>query len=146
MILKNKPALLIGIILCIMGCSINLNPKENRIFVVEEKYIDGVNSFFWFKGTGQITHEGLSYFQIAKDKCDLSFKNANAYCNEALQVYEIKSDTVFILAQSEIKTIKSNEKYKIEAVPYSIELYSISKRPNKELQYFLDSVCKGANK
>ena len=110
MILKNKPALLIGIVLCIMGCSINLNPKENRIFVVEEKYIDGVNSFFWFKGTGQITHEGLSYFQIAKDKCDLSFKNANAYCNEALQVYEIKSDTVFILAQSEIKTIKSNEK------------------------------------
>lgn len=139
---NTKQTFFIITVLSIMSCNINLNPKENRIFVVEEKKIDDSNTFFWFKGAGQITHGGLSYFQIAKDRCDLSFKNANAYCSEPIQIYEVKEDTVFVLTQSEIKPVKINERFKIQAVPYSIELYEVDKRPNREHQYFLDSVCK----
>ena len=126
----------------IMSCNVNLNPKENRIFVVEEKRIDDNNIFFWFKGTGQITHGSLSYFQIAKYKCDLSFKKVNAYCNEPIQIFDIKEDTVFLLTQSEIINIKAHERFKIKSVAYSIELYEVGKRSNREKQYFLDSVCK----
>ena len=144
MIKNNKLQLLFLITISMTSCSVNLNPKENRLFVVEEKKIDSNTSFFWFRGTGQVTHEGLSYFQITDDRCKLSTKHANAYCNEPIQVYEIKGDTIFILTQSEIVPIKINESYKIKAVPYSIELYEVGKRPNKGQQYFLDSVC--ANK
>lgn len=139
---RNKHIYMIITFLSIMSCSVNLNPKESRILVIEEKRIDDSYTFFWFRGAGQITRGGLSYFQIAKDRCDLSFENANAYCSEAIQIYKVKGDSIFVLTQSEIKSIKINERFKIQAVAYSSELYEVSKRPSKENQYFLDSVCK----
>ena len=139
---NNKQIFFLIIAVSTMSCNVNLNPKENRIFVVEEKRIDDNNTFFWFKDAGQITHGSFSYFQIAKDKCDLSFKKANAYCNEPIQIFDIKEDTVFLLTQSEIINIKTNERFRIKSVAYSIEFYEVGKRPNREKQYFLDSVCK----
>ncbi|MDZ4793845.1 MAG: hypothetical protein SGI83_06160 [Bacteroidota bacterium] len=105
----NKQVFFVIIAISTMSCNVNLNPKENKIFVIEEKRLDDNNAFFWFKGTGQITHSSLSYFQLAKDKCDLSFKKANAYCNEPIQVYDINKDTVFMLTQSEIISIKKTK-------------------------------------
>jgi hypothetical protein len=127
-------------ILSLASCNINLIPEENRIFVIEERVIDSSSSFFWFKGTGQITHESISYFQIANDKCDLSFEKANASCNEAVQIYEIKKDTVFLLTESEIKPINESS-VKIKSIPFDLTLYDIDKRSNKSKQYFLDSLC-----
>lgn len=139
---ENKCILGLVIIISItMSCNYNLNPKESRIFVVEEKQINDSKIFFWFRGAGQITQEGISYFQITDDRCKLSVKAADAYCKDAVQVYDIKNDTVFVLAMSPIVFFK-NENVKIEKVPYSIELYDVNKRPNRADQYFLDSLCK----
>lgn len=125
------------------GCfNANLNPKNSRIFVVEERKLSGEFTFFWFRDAGQITHTGIDYFQISIDKCNLSIKNANAYCNEAIQVLQIKGDSIYVLTLSEIKQIKSANHFEILSIPYSIELYDVTKKPIKENQYFLDSLCK----
>lgn len=124
------------------NCNVNLSPKKERLFVVEEKKINDKNTFFWFRGTGQITHNEISYFQITNDRCKLSIKNADAYCNDPVQIDNIKNDTIFILSISEIVPIKANKHFKIQMVPYSIELYDTNKKPDRAKQYFLDSLCK----
>jgi len=69
-------------------------------------------------------------------------KPVNAYCSDPIQIFEVKGDSIFVLTQSEIKPVKLNERFKIQSVAYSIELYKVDKRPKKEHQYFLDSECK----
>ena len=122
----------------------NINPKKGRLFVVQEVKLSKDYSLFWFRDEKQITHEGLSYFQITNDRCNLSIKKANAYCNSPVQVYNIKEDTVFILTHSEIVPITPDKHFSIKAVNYSIDLYDLNKKPNKEEQFFLDSLCKSA--
>jgi hypothetical protein len=142
--MKNSNKQKFGLIIIVnvmMSCNYNLNPKENRIFVVEEKKINDSKTFFWFRESGQITHEGVSYFQITDDKCKLSVKAADAYCNDPVQICDIENDTVFVLSMSEIISLKKNEDVKIKKVQYAIEFYEASKKPDRDKQYFLDSVC-----
>lgn len=125
-----------------VSCDSNLNPKENRIYIIYERKLDENNTFYWFKGSGQIMHSGISYFQITDDRCKLSIKGAIGYCKEPIQIYEIKNDSIFVLAMSEIITVNKHERFKIINVPYNIELYDANKKPDIAKQYFLDSLCK----
>jgi hypothetical protein len=140
MSLKSK-MLLITTVAILTACHIKINPSKSRLLVIQEQKLNGEKSFFWFRDEKQITHEGLSFFQIADDKCKLSVDNANAYCNNPIQIYKIKKDTIFILVHSKITTIKPDKEFKIEGLGYSIELYDAGKKPNHEYQYFLDTVC-----
>lgn len=124
-----------------LSCNTDFTSKEDRLFIIQEKKIDSANSFFWFRGSGQITQAGLSYFQITKDKCNLSFNNANAYCDEPIQINKINNDTIFLLTMSKIVSIKFHKRFQIIAIPYSIELYDTLKKPLLKEQYFLDSFC-----
>ena len=138
----NNLYLYIVIILTLGGCGTPVNTSVNRIFVVQEIKLAGGYSLFWFRDERQVTHEGLSYFQFAKDKCELSIEKANAYCDKPSQVYDIKGDTALILTHTDIIPITLNNQFSIKQVGYSSELYSISKRPEKSQQFFLDSLCK----
>ncbi len=143
--MRNKIKVILKLIIpsiVVGSCNVNLNPKGNRILIVEEKKINDSDTFFWFRETGQITHESISYFQIAKNRCSVSVKNADAYCNDPVQVYDIKNDTVFVLAISEIMPMKKSENIAIRRQPYSNELFDVAKKPDRTKQYFLDSLCK----
>ncbi len=131
---------LLAIIL--FSCKLKVNPSESRIYVVQEVKLDDKSSFFWFRNQQQVTHEGLSYFQIATNRCDLSVENANAYCQMPEQILNIERDTVFILTKSEIELIKRPPEYFIKTVEYANELFDLNKKPKKESMYFLDTVCK----
>jgi len=125
-----------------LGCKPKVTPDESRIYVVQELKLDDKVSLFWFRNEQQITHEGLSYFQIAENRCDLSLENANAYCQLPEQVHNVAKDTIFVLTKSEIVFIKKPTRYIIKSVGYTNDLYDINKKPKKEGMYFLDTVCK----
>lgn len=129
------------LLLVLSNCGTDLTPPKQRIFVVQEFRLDGNNSFFWFREEQEITHEGLSYFQISDDKCKLSVKNANAYCESPEQIFDFRNDTVFVLSRSEIHFLKPLNHYSISVTDYSNELYDMNKKPKKQDMYFLDSAC-----
>ncbi|MEI9911645.1 MAG: hypothetical protein WDO71_19520 [Bacteroidota bacterium] len=123
------------------SCNMRFTPTKVRIYVVQEVKISDNESFFWFRNEQEILHEGLSYFQITDDKCKLSVKSANAYCELPEEVFDFKNDTVFILTRSNINFINPIKKYAIEAVGYENGLYDVNKKPKKESMFFLDTVC-----
>lgn len=132
----------IVLLVILSGCGIKFTPSKKRIFVVQEFKLDSSNkSFFWFREDQEITHEGMSYFQISDDKCKLSVKNANASCELPEQIYDFRNDTVFILSRSEIHFLKPLESYSINMVNYRSELFDVSKKPKRENMYFLDTAC-----
>ena len=120
----------------------SLNQSKNRLFVVQEMRLNDGYSLFWFRDEKQITHEGLSYFQFTKDKCSLSPKSANGYCNQPVQIFDIKEETVSILTYTDIVPIIPDRRFSLKAVIYSTGLYDLNKKPNKNEQFFLDSLCK----
>lgn len=123
------------------GCKAEIIPDEAQIFVVQEIKLTNGASFFWFRNDQQITHEGLSYFQTAKNKCDLSVEKANAYCEMPVQVLAVKKDTISILTQSEIVLINKPVGYTFQSIGYANDLYDMDKRPGKDGQYVLSKVC-----
>ena len=133
-------ALLCFVIL--IGCKVRVTSGKSRIYVIQEIKLGDNASFFWFRNEQQITHQGLSYFQIAKNRCELSIADANAFCQLPEHILNVTKDTVFILSKSEIELIKKPERYFIKSVGYANNLYDISKKPNKDSMYFLDEVCK----
>lgn len=130
------------VLISISGCKVKFTPSKSRIYVVQEIKLGNNKSFFWFRDEKEIFHEGLSYFQIAKDKCELSVKSANAYCELPEQVLDFKNDTIFFLTRSDIVFIKTTEVLAIKAVGDNNNLYDNSKRPKREEMYFLDTVCR----
>ena len=139
--MSNKISKLMIFSIMIASCNMRFTPTKPRLYVVQEVKLDNNESFFWFRDEQQTTHAGLSYFQITDDKCNLSVKSANAYCELPEQVFDYKNDTVFILTRSNINFINPIKKYAIEAVEYENRLYDINKKPKKEGMFFLDTVC-----
>ena len=87
---------LLFVVIILSSCNTKLTPSQKILFVVQEVKLKGNKSFFWFRDEQQITHEGLSYFQITDDKCKLSVKDANAYCQLPEQILDFKNDTIFV--------------------------------------------------
>jgi hypothetical protein len=139
--IKGCVPFLTAMALCLSGCDLSLNAGRSRIFVVQEIKLDDGRSLFWFRDEQEVEHEGLSYFQITNDKCDLSVKKALAYCSSPVQIYDYSGDTIFILTYTSLVFIRSDSWFSLKAVQYSPELYDSNKKPDSKKQFFLDSIC-----
>jgi len=129
------------ILLGLTTCKDNPNQKRSKIFVVQETSLDDGRSLFWFRDEQDASKGKLSYFQITKDKCELSVENALVNCSLPVQIFNSSGDLIFILAHSSLNVTKTDNRYYFKAVPYSPTIYDSNKNPDPVKQYFLDSVC-----
>jgi hypothetical protein len=123
------------------SCNGNPNPKKSRLFIVQEVDLDDGRSLFWFREEQEGSHEGISYFQITNDICELSVNKAHAHCSSPVQIYHFFGDTIFILTHTSLVITRSDSWFTLKAIQYSPELYDSNKNPESKKQFFLDSLC-----
>jgi len=129
------------VILGLITCDVHPNQKRSRLFIIQEVKLDDGRSLFWFREEQEGVHDMLSYFQITNDKCELSVNKALAQCSSAVQIYDSSGDTIFILTNTSLVIMRSDNWFYLKAVKYSPELYDSNKNPDPKKQFFLDSLC-----
>ena len=128
-------------ILGLSSCDGNLNAERSRLFIVQEVKLDDGRSLFWFREEQDSVHEGVSYFQITNDKCELSVNKAHAHCSSPVQIYHFFGDTIFILTRTSLVVTRSDSWFSLKGIQYAPDLYDSDKNPDSTKQFFLDSLC-----
>ncbi len=104
--------------------------------------LDSKQSFYWYSDGSLLTSEGVNYFQIADNICDLDFKKANAECSLPIGILKLQNDSIFIVSQDSIIEKKKNSDYKIIKVDYEFKLRDKIEKPNYRAVFFLKDTCR----
>ncbi|MBL7738463.1 MAG: hypothetical protein JNK14_04540 [Chitinophagaceae bacterium] len=122
------------------GCiSANFNPKDPKTYIIQEYKLDEFNTLFWFERSDELMHMGMNYFQIAKNRCEVSTDSANAQCYHPLEIFKVQNDTIFILSSNDVIPINKS-RYTLVQMD-SVHLFKSQKRPVESQKYRLDSLC-----
>ncbi len=144
MILSSYKSILIVSFVFLISCFFKSTDKNNKSSV-RVKFIyqlDKGQSFYWFTDGALLTSEGVNYFQITDNICDLDFKKANAICEFPIGILKHTGDSVFILTQDSIIQKKKSRLYKIIQIDYDFKLRDSVKVPNYQDAFFLRDTCK----
>ena len=144
MLKKIKYLVFLGVIMVLHSCFFKTSDKEisSSVRVKLVYKLDNKQSLYWYNDGSLLTSEGISYFQIADNICDLDFKKANAECGIPLGILKQQNDSVFIVSQDRIIQKKKNVYYKIAQTDYDFKSRASITTADYHKAFFLRDTCK----